>query len=242
MGVERMRTPLDRVNVYLQLGRVSNLPTVWTNTLTGIVLAGESLRSIQVPVLIVAFTLFYTGGMFLNDACDRDIDRRERPDRPIPAGLITATTVFMMGYGMMLLAIVVVIGVGLGKGWGPGASAVALAIAVISYDAYHKHNPFGPWIMALCRAFIYVTSAAVVSGHINSAVMAGAVALSGYVAGLTYFAKRRSASAGRVAGLIAGISLLDAALMASRGAFGGAGFAVLAFLLTRRWQRSIQGT
>ena len=31
--------------VALRLGRVSNLPTVWTNTLTGIVLAGGALAS-----------------------------------------------------------------------------------------------------------------------------------------------------------------------------------------------------
>ena len=240
MGLEPM--PLERVKLYLRLGRVSNLPTVWTNTITGALLAGGSLQSGEVPALLVAFTLFYTGGMFLNDAYDSDIDRVQRPDRPIPAGLITAENVFAMGYGMVLLGISIVIGVGRGKGWEPALSAVALAAAIVVYNTHHKGNPYGPWIMALCRGLIYVTTATAVIGHISAVVMAGAAVLFGYVAGLTYFAKRTHASAGTVARLIAGISLLDAVLMAGRGAFGGAGIAVVAFFLTRRWQRSIQGT
>jgi 4-hydroxybenzoate polyprenyltransferase len=236
-----MRLPVERVTL-LRLGRVSNVPTIWTNTLTGVVLAGGALRSIEVPALIVAFTLFYTGGMFLNDAFDRDSDRRARPDRPIPQGLIQADSVFAMGYGMVLLGIIIVIVLGMDKGWAPAVSAVALAAAIVSYDAYHKQNPLGPWIMALCRALIYITGAAVISGHISAMVMIGAAILFGYVAGLTYVAKRTSTLPSTVGRLIAGIALLDAALMAGLGAFGGAGLALLGFFLTRRWQGVIQGT
>jgi 4-hydroxybenzoate polyprenyltransferase len=236
-----MRLPVERVTL-LRLGRVSNVPTIWTNTLTGVVLAGGALRSIEVPALIVAFTLFYTGGMFLNDAFDRDSDRRARPDRPIPQGLIQADSVFAMGYGMVLLGIIIVIVLGMDKGWAPAVSAVALAAAIVSYDAYHKQNPLGPWIMALCRALIYITGVAVISGHISAMVMIGAAILFGYVAGLTYVAKHRSTLPSTVGRLIAGIALLDAALMAGLGAFGGAGLALLGFFLTRRWQGVIQGT
>jgi 4-hydroxybenzoate polyprenyltransferase len=239
-----MRLPVERVTLLLRLGRVSNLPTVWTNTLTGVVLGGGALSSIEVPALIVAFTFFYTAGMFLNDAFDRESDRRARPDRPIPAALIRAETVFALGYGMVLLGILMIVfmGTALAKGWVPTVSAAILAAAIISYNASHKQNPFGPWIMGLCRALIYVTGAAVVSGHISATVMSGAAILFGYVAGLTYVAKRPSTLPSTVGRLIAGIALLDAALMAGLGAFGGAAFALLGFVLTRRWQGVIQGT
>ena len=239
-----MRPPGERVTLLLRVGRVSNLPTVWTNTLAGVVLGGGALRSIEVPALIVAFTFLYMGGMFLNDAFDRESDRRARPDRPIPAGLIHAQTVFAMGYGMVLLGILMImfIGTAIGKGWVPAVSAATLAAAIISYDAYHKQNPFGPWIMALCRALIYITSAAVISGHISATVMIGAAILFGYVVGLTYVAKRTSTLPSAVGRFIAGIALLDAALMTGLGSFGGAGLAVVAFVLTRRWQAAIQGT
>ena len=69
-----------------RLGRVSNLPTVWSN-----VLGAMSLAAMTVPIREAAFTalamsLLYVGGMYLNDAFDRDIDARERPERPIPSG------------------------------------------------------------------------------------------------------------------------------------------------------------
>ena len=237
-----MRLPVERVILLLRLGRVSNLPTVWTNTVTGIVLAGGNLLSIEVPALIVAFSFFYIGGMFLNDAFDRDSDSRARPDRPIPAGLIQANSVFAMGYGMVLLGSIIVIILGMDKGWAPAVSAAALGTAIVAYDANHKQNPFGPGLMALCRALIYVTVAAVIEGHITATVMTGAAILFGYVTALTYAAKRARALPSTVGKLIAGIALLDAVLMAGLGAFGGAGSALLAFFLTRRWQRVIQGT
>ena len=49
--------------VALRLGRVSNLPTVWTNTLAGIALAGGSVVDRRTLSLIVALSLFYVAGM-----------------------------------------------------------------------------------------------------------------------------------------------------------------------------------
>ena len=46
----------------LRLGRVSNLPTVWTNTLAGAVLAGAGSFGAEFALLLLAFSLFYTGG------------------------------------------------------------------------------------------------------------------------------------------------------------------------------------
>ena len=91
------------LTAYLRLGRVSNLPTVWTNVLAGAVLAGRATvgpgragRS-----LALALSLFYVGGMYLNDAFDREIDARERPERPIPSGRIGAGEVFALGFGLL---------------------------------------------------------------------------------------------------------------------------------------------
>lgn len=242
MGIGTMRLSLQQVAVYGRLGRISNLPTVWTNTVAGVVLAGGSLHEGGLPALLAAFTLFYTGGMFLNDAFDRDIDRRQRPDRPIPSGLVKPETVFAMGYGMLLLGIMMVAAVGFEQGWKPAAWALLLASAILLYDAYHKENPYGPWIMALCRSLIYVTAASALAGAVPMPALIGATTTYWYVAGLTYIAKRTSTPDETVALGIAGISLLDGVLMASRGAWAGAGLAVAAFFLTRRWQRIVQGT
>jgi hypothetical protein len=88
--------------VALRLGRVSNLPTVWTNALAGIALAGVSPWHWATLPAAAGLSLTYVGGMYLNDAFDRGIDAQERPDRPIPAGQADPNTVFAIGFGLLL--------------------------------------------------------------------------------------------------------------------------------------------
>src|SRR5262245_25196238 len=94
-----------RWRTYLALGRVSNLPTVWTNALAGMALAGALVSVGTAVALGLVLTLFYVGGMFLNDAFDREIDRVERPERPIPSGRISAAAVFRIGFGLLALGL-----------------------------------------------------------------------------------------------------------------------------------------
>ena len=230
-----------KVRTYLKLGRVSNLPTVWTNTISGVILAGGSLQSDQLPTLLLSFTLFYTGGMFLNDAFDREADARTRPDRPIPSGLITTAEVFGAGFVMMATGALIVILSG-AYAVKAAASATALVAAIIGYDAYHKQNPLGPWVMGVCRALIIVTAAVSVTGNINAGTAGGTAALLLYVTGVTYLAKHKRASSNTVSRLIAAISLLDAFLMAVCGDAGVAGLAVLGYAVTLAWQRLVEGT
>ena len=65
-------------SVALRLGRVSNLPTVWTNALAGVALAGASPWQWAVLPAALGLSLAYLGGMYLNDAFDSAIDARER--------------------------------------------------------------------------------------------------------------------------------------------------------------------
>lgn len=182
--------------VYLRLGRVSNLPTVWTNVAAGAVLSGAPLYPGTMVALLVALSLFYIGGMYLNDAFDRHVDARERPERPIPSGLVSARTVFTLGFGMLAVAIVILAVAAWGGRWGGAtravASGVALAAAIIYYDVVHKRDPLSPLIMGLCRLLIYITAALVVSGRIATPVLAGAAALLAYLIGLTYVAKQEN--------------------------------------------------
>jgi 4-hydroxybenzoate polyprenyltransferase len=85
----------------LKLGRASNLPTVWTNVLAGTLLSGGAWHGWRTAVVLAAMTLFYVGGMYLNDYFDRAIDTRERPERPIPAQEISPFTVAAIGAGLL---------------------------------------------------------------------------------------------------------------------------------------------
>ena len=106
------QTPRMNGRGWLRLGRVSNLPTVWTNALAGMVLAGAPLSLPTFLLVALAFSLFYEGGMYLNDAFDRKIDAVQRPERPIPSGAVTAGTVYAIGYGLLLAGLAVLLVVG----------------------------------------------------------------------------------------------------------------------------------
>jgi len=90
-----------KLQTALRLGRISNLPTVWSNVLVGALLAGGLLADARLPLLMAALSLFYVGGMFLNDAFDREFDAAHRPERPIPSGQVTAQQVFGIGFGLL---------------------------------------------------------------------------------------------------------------------------------------------
>ena len=182
VGVARVNT----LQSYLRLARISNLPTVWSNVLAAAVLAGGSGAAPQTIVLVMlAMSLFYTGGMFLNDAFDQEIDARERPGRPLPAKAVSAMSVWTAGVAMMVLGMAIMFYFSATA----GAASIALAAAILIYDAWHKGNAVAPFIMGACRALVYVTTAIAVG---QTTVTLAALALLAYVAGLTFAAKQEA--------------------------------------------------
>lgn len=182
--------------VALRLGRVSNLPTVWTNALAGIALAGADPWQPASLLAILALSLFYVGGMYLNDAFDREIDARERPSRPIPSGQVTATTVFAAGFAMLFLGIVAVVPTarlaGAGGVGGAVVAGTALGGAILAYDWHHKGNPLSPAMMGACRVLAYVTAGVAVAGLLPPALLIAAGVAFCYLIGLTYIAKQET--------------------------------------------------
>jgi 4-hydroxybenzoate polyprenyltransferase len=139
-------------SVALRLGRVSNLPTVTSNVLAAIALTGVSAATSTIVGLCVALSMMYVAGMYLNDFFDREIDRAERPERPIPSGQVHAATVFDVGFGL-LGGGVVVIGISPTRAAPAAGARRSLASMIIFYDAYHKRNPLAPFVMGLyCAA------------------------------------------------------------------------------------------
>jgi hypothetical protein len=180
--------------VALRLGRVSNLPTVWTNVLAGVVLSGAPPSLGITLVLMLALSLFYVAGMYLNDAFDAGFDRVHRPGRPIPAGEVAASTVYGIGSGLLSAGLCLLLAVGYGTSNGTGlrafAAGVALGVMIFIYDMWHKGNPIGPVLMGLCRVLVYVIAAGAVAELLpRDLLWAAAMALS-YLIGLTYAAKQ----------------------------------------------------
>jgi 4-hydroxybenzoate polyprenyltransferase len=239
--------------VALELGRVSNLPTVWTNVLAGCALAGAGPGARVLAALAGTFSLFYVGGMYLNDAFDRRWDASHRPERPIPSGRVDATPVFAIGLALLALGVAAVVAVARGasaRPWTTLGAALALAGLIVLYDAWHKGNPLAPVLMGLCRAGVYVTAGLAAGGTLRPALWAGAALGAAWVTALSLVARRearapatRRLRLGRaVVFLIAGISLIDAVLLAATGRTGLALAAVAAAALTLGLQSLVRGT
>jgi 4-hydroxybenzoate polyprenyltransferase len=175
----------------LRLGRVSNLPTVWTNVLAGMALSGGDPLGPSTPALLLALSLFYVGGMYLNDAFDAGYDRRFRPERPIPSGQTTEAVVFTCGFALLGGGWLSLLLSGT-PSWAAPAAGAALAAAVVIYDAWHKGNPVSPLLMGLCRLLTYVVAGYAVTTTPPVALWIAAVASLCYLIGLTYAAKQET--------------------------------------------------
>ena len=176
-----------RFRTLLVLGRVSNLPTVWSNCLAGWWLSGGG-NLWKLPVLMLGASALYIGGMFLNDAFDADFDRERRPGRPIPSGNISLPTVWRLGLVWLALGFLCL---GL-LGTAAGILAVVLVLCILLYNAVHKMVIASPWLMGLCRFWVYVIAGTTGIDGLNGWPVHCGAALACYTAGLSYFARRES--------------------------------------------------
>jgi 4-hydroxybenzoate polyprenyltransferase len=167
------------------------------------VVAGGAAGDVRTAWILLALSLCYVAGMFLNDAFDREFDARYRPERPIPSGAVSAGAVFRAGFAMLALGLALMAWVGHGTpggtGWRPVAAGAALAAAIVFYDWRHKENPLSPVVMGLCRMLVYVTAGYAVATDPPGLVFAMGLLLLCYLIGLTYIAKQEHL--GRVSNL-----------------------------------------
>ena len=180
----------------LRLGRVSNLPTVWTNVLAGVVLSGATIAPVVLSLLLLAVSLLYVGGMYLNDAFDREFDVLTYPQRPIPSGAVSAQQVFIIGFLGLATGECLLIAVGYGTeaahGWPIAGAGACLAATIVYYNANHKNNPYAPVLMGLCRMQVYVTAALAAGPILSEHLWWGAVMLFSYIIGLSYIARQET--------------------------------------------------
>jgi 4-hydroxybenzoate polyprenyltransferase len=192
-----------RLLSYLRLFRAPNVFTAMADVVMGFCVAGAAAPPAALLLLLLASSLLYTAGMVLNDVYDYDIDLRERPQRPLPAGQIRVTTARRLGYGMLLAGLIAAWAAGYvppqaGLPWRSGTAAMLLAVCVVAYDAWAKRTPLGPLFMGGCR-FLNVLLGMSAARQLAPAGLAGAgysaaelVAAGGigvYIVGVTWFAR-----------------------------------------------------
>ena len=144
---------------YAQLARPANLPTAAADILAGVAIAGiipskvnalplESTILFSLLLLVAASICLYAGGVILNDVFDLEIDKIERPERPIPSGLISKSSAATFGLLMLLLGVIMAFF----NTTTSGIVAVVLAVSIVLYDSFSKQYGFlGPLNMGICR-------------------------------------------------------------------------------------------
>lgn len=136
---------------WFRLFRLPNLLTVPGDPLAGFLLASGLTASASFTTLLYAMGSalgLYLFGLAVNDIVDCEIDRIERPERPLPSGAITIPQARMAAIAAALT------GLNLALSAGRSALYVAalLAATILAYNVFLKNRVvLGPLSMGLCR-------------------------------------------------------------------------------------------
>lgn len=135
--------------------RPANIVTSIADVLAGIVISGflqqANVSSYYIyPVLLLCISTagLYGGGIVLNDVFDAALDKVERPERPIPKGVVTIGEAAALGILLLVIGIIAALMVSNVS----GLLALSIAFAAVIYNKWSKHHSVaGPLNMGLCR-------------------------------------------------------------------------------------------
>jgi len=137
---------------YFQLFRIPNIFTVPPDIMAGYFITATIKSNVinYNDLLILGFSsvFLYVGGLITNDLFDFDIDKKERPNRPLPSGKINKnTTIFLsflfLGSGFLLA---------LSMSLTSALVSVILVMMILSYNYKLKNGVSRPFLMGSIRA------------------------------------------------------------------------------------------
>jgi 4-hydroxybenzoate polyprenyltransferase len=185
----------QRVKEYLQLIRLPNVFTTPSNILTGYFAAVTTTTAaeadgVHLIALMVSSGLLYIAGIVLNDYFDIEIDKKERPSRPLPSGKISKGYALTIAIVALLIANIIALIVG------PISLAISLALTllIIAYDYQLKYSVLGPFAMGGTRSLNVIFGASPVvlyiDNHSVAIVGVAAASLFFYVSSITILSKK----------------------------------------------------
>lgn len=166
---------MSKLITCLQLMRPANVITSFADILVGFAIAGVAAIQLDpsqalpmfglLGLLLLSTAGLYSGGVVMNDVCDAELDKIERPERAIPSGRISRANATKLGISLMVIGIIAAFIVS----WVSGLLATIIAISALIYDAYTKPLLLvGPVNMAFCRACNLLLGVSIVAGMIST--------------------------------------------------------------------------
>lgn len=190
---------------WARLVRLPNVFTILADVGAAYLLVAHSHEPIsRFLCVLLAGVCLYWAGMILNDVFDIEIDRRERPKRPLPAGRITPSAARTAGWGLLVSGVALAGLSGflpaedLATTWRPGLIGLLLAAAIVLYDGPLKPTAVAPLAMGLCRMLSFLLGASPVVGDelpqygFQPHVLAAAAGFGIYVMGITLMARQEA--------------------------------------------------
>jgi len=152
---------MSRLFAHFVLMRPANIITAIADIMLGFAASGSVMMLMQdgevtagepqmrlLYWLILSTIGLYGGGVVFNDVFDAELDRIERPERPIPSGAASRVSATVLGSLLLIGGIAAAFQVSVLS----GALAVLISVIALVYDALGKHfSILGPINMGLCR-------------------------------------------------------------------------------------------
>jgi 4-hydroxybenzoate polyprenyltransferase len=159
---------IGKLRQYLLLVRLPNVFTTPSNILVGYLATTPPAEAngFHLAALMVSSGLLYIAGVVLNDYFDVEVDRRERPSRPLPSGSISKERAMSIA----LIALAAANAIALAVSPASLAVSAALTAAIIAYDYRLKRSPAGPFAMGSTRFLNVILGA---SPALSAAVASG---------------------------------------------------------------------
>lgn len=159
---------IGKLRQYLLLVRLPNVFTTPSNILVGYLATTPPAEAngFHLAALMVSSGLLYIAGVVLNDYFDVEVDRRERPSRPLASGSISKERAMSIA----LIALAAANAIALAVSPASLAVSAALTAAIIAYDYRLKRSPAGPFAMGSTRFLNVILGA---SPALSAAVASG---------------------------------------------------------------------
>lgn len=143
---------------YLILVRLPNVFTAPSNVLTGYLAAvvpAANADALQLFLLLLSSILLYIAGTVFNDYFDIELDKRERPYRPLPSGGITKKVALLIAIISLISANILAFTASMSS----LAVCIIMSVMVIGYDYKLKNTFFGPIAMGIIRSLNIILGA-----------------------------------------------------------------------------------
>lgn len=182
---------VERLKQYLLLARMPNAFTALSNVLAGYFsLTGSADANVlQLLMLMASSALLYVSGIVFNDYFDFEVDRKERPSRPLPSGRVKKKNALALAVATMTVANAIAL----------LASSASLAISgmlsatILAYDYGAKKSRIGPAAMGGARFLnVFLGASPTLGAVVPWSTLFAAGAVFAYVYSITILSRKEA--------------------------------------------------